>query len=507
MKLSTISNLCCPFCSGAVKPYRVKKENDRGIQSGVLQCVRCEFQYPIIGGVLILAPASERIDGFLETDIVKTVFQGPLVSTLCEQILAGKTTESLSLLLNPVYWDANILFRPQKREVAAESTTPANIQRPDVNPKMRFPTKVQRVINRLSGRKVFPATRQRFADFLVTYQQELTAIEVFDLFYGQYSRSEMANYFTFRFGQPRFLAALAIASVMKQQPGPILDLACGAGHLTHYLSTGEQNRMVLGADRDFMRLYIAKNYVAPDADFICVGADQPMPFAEGTLGSVYCSDAFAYFLNKAGCLREMQRVTSAEGVIGISRIGNRTQNPHNGGFVFSADEYSQFLNPLPHVIAGEDELMKAYLNKQAPDLSRREVTDAVRNETMLCIVAAKQERALRDYGQFPAYPHGEGRLSLNPIYQFEKTIPDGIRLRFQFPSAWFAFEDAKYLEYAPELVDVPNTVLAALQAGQRTPAVEDLIARFVVLGLPERYLPAVPMTPSREPAVAIAAGV
>jgi hypothetical protein len=87
------------------------------------------------------------------------------------------------------------------------------------------------------------------------------------------------------------------------------------------------------------------------------------------------------------------------------------------------------------------------------------------------------------------WAHGEGRLVLNPIYRTELSDDAGnVTLRFEFPTEWYEFENAGYLEYAPESVTVPRGVLADVQSGSQTDAVRDLIGRFVVIGVPDRYM-------------------
>src|SRR5207248_451906 len=128
------------------------------------------------------------------------------------------------------------------------------------------------------------------------HANELTAMDVIDLYYRQYSGVETSNYFAFRFGQPRDLAALSLASLFNQTTGPILDVACGVGHLTHRFTHGQPLRPVIGLDRDFFRLFVASQFVAPGGSYVCAPADLPLPFDSSAFGGIFCSDAFHYFL-------------------------------------------------------------------------------------------------------------------------------------------------------------------------------------------------------------------
>ena len=97
---------------------------------------------------------------------------------------------------------------------------------------------------------------------------------------------------------------------------------------------------------------------------------------------------------------------------------------------------------------------------------------------------------------FSDWPHAVGPLQLNPIYKIEKRRENGdAELRFQFPSDWYKIENHGYLDYAPELCSVSGEVMRALQQGADIdqlahPEVAELISKFVLLGMPARYLSA-----------------
>jgi hypothetical protein len=62
-----------------------------------------------------------------------------------------------------------------------------------------------------------------------------------------------------------------------------------------------------------------------------------------------------------------------------------------------------------------------------------------------------------------------------------------VQLRRTFPTAFYEEENAEYKQYLPEVVSVNAQVLGDLTYAKRTPEMEPLIERCVVLGLPERY--------------------
>ena len=486
MRPTTIDFLRCPFCASSIQLNPGCVDDEVGVSFGVTVCAGCAYEFPIVGGVLIIAEPGQLIG--VEAEVPAFLSgRGVTARTLCRLIRDARHTEAFSRLLNPAAPGADLLARPDSRGIAVGTAGISDMVRPDPRRKPRIRPHMQGSLNRLSGERLLSRARRRIGKYLLDNQSGLTALDAMDLYMARYSRAETAVHFAFSFGQPRHLAALTVASVIKEHGGPILDLACGPGHLTHYFSTGS-DRPVVGVDRNFFRLWVARNFVAPGADFVCQWVDRPLPFRTGSFESAFCSDAFHYFLNKAGCLREARRVLAPDGLIGIVRFGNVAQEPREG-YELTVAGYAELFGEIPHVLLGEDELVASYLRRRGPDLRRRETPGELEDQKWLTAVLSAEESSFREYGPFCDWPHAGGRLVLNPIYLMESMSPSGdLTLRFEFPSKWYEFENAGYREYAPDSVDVPRDVLTALLAGDRTEAVQELIDRFVIVGVPDRYM-------------------
>lgn len=489
MKTAVLDSICCPFCSGNLKLKNVAQENEHGIHFGLIGCNSCQLSFPIIAGVLIVGSPSERINTWDEVSD-RLAFKGAEIATLCDLISDRKLLEAFSLLLTPS-GRGNLLLRPKLRPTYTSTPQQTDTLRSSWERKPRISLRIQWLINKLSNGRLQQICQYQLASFLLNHAKDLAATDVISLFYGDYSSySEMTNYFTFRFGQPRHLAALSIASIIKERSDSILDLACGMGHLTHHFAWGEENRRkVIGIDRDYFRLYVAKNFMAPEADFICQRVDRPLPFLVSSFDSIFCSDAFHYFLNKAGSLREMQRVLSPDGLIAITRMGNLEQKP-NEGYELTVDGYSRLFGGIKHVFLGEDELIDSYLKKHKANLQPKKITEEIRSQKWLSVVMSKEDSVFCDHGNFSEYPHSVGQLIKNPIYaSATKTSFNNLTLNFEFPSEHFAFEDQRYQSYAPEQVSISEKLLTSLEAGIRTSELEELIAQFVLVGVPKKFIP------------------
>jgi SAM-dependent methyltransferase len=465
---------------------RIVVPEQDGVRFGVLTCTACQASFPVLAGVVIFGAAGERLDVRAETNEA-SVRPGARLGDLVEHLRNGRTLEAFASALVPSDNDPDLLFRGPARRTSLHKP----LDRPLV------PRRIQRPLNRYLGGRLFEFSQRRLAKLLLE-RPDMTATDVIDLYYGHYSRSEMANYFKFRFGQPRHLAALGMAWLLKRRSGALLDLACGAGHLTHFLAAaagGSEAQQVIGVDRDFFRLYLAQNFICPSADFVCAWADRPLPFPDQAFAGAFCSDAFHYFVDKAGSLRELSRVTAEDALLVISRAGNRDLEPHEG-YELSPSGYGTLCKKFRHVVLGENELLKSYLQGQSPDLGAPRSAEQLATEKWLSLALHKGDQPLPAKMGFGEFPHRAGELGLNPIYQVH-PLPGGheVELRFEFPSAHYAREDAAYTDYAPRELRVSTELLQNAKAGLKSAAVDDLVRQLVLIGLPAGY--ASPSGPSR----------
>ena len=141
-------------------------------------------------------------------------------------------------------------------------------------------------------------------EFLTAGPQRKTAKDYFDFhFLRSGMQKEEYNYFMNRFSQPRHLIALSLMTLIESPRKPVVDFGCGFGHLTHHLPRRVGHQLIIGADRDFIRLYVAKNFLAPDALYVCCDGDASLPFINEFFSVVYTSDTLYMVANKVICSR------------------------------------------------------------------------------------------------------------------------------------------------------------------------------------------------------------
>lgn len=447
--------LRCPFCSGKFTVTKGDEQSDN-LEYAVLSCY-CE-RYPVVAGIPIIRK------GVLGA-------KGETTRTVSQFIESGKNQDALLAMAMP-------------REPAGAELTPAWIQRlPQVKGMGR--------IGSLFGRVAIPRWTELAQEFLTAGPRGKTAKDYFHLLYLRSGKKkEPYNYFINRFGQPRHLVALSLMTLIESPRKPVLDFGCGFGHLTHHLPRRVGHQPIIGADREFIRLYVAKNFLAPDALYVCCDGDASLPFINEFFWVAYTSDTLYMVTNKVVCSREIQRVTDSDGLIVVAGIRNRMVEPQKYPDAMSYHTYGELFDPLPHRILANADVLNRYVHKRGPALTRSSEKQVLDNEPWFSIVATKREELLVDRGPFADWPHAEGQLELNPLYKPVGDHGNGTGetlYRHTFPSSWYEQEDGDCRKYEPESVSISSQILKDLSSRKRTADMEDLIAQCVIVGIPDRF--------------------
>ncbi len=459
MKFDLLRYLRCPFCGGALSVSLRDPEQGDEIEHGLLTC--CCGDSLVLGGIPIFKKEG-RLDA-LRHIATETMAVGPDIRVLTELVRAGRYEDALLLLLAPPA--ASLEFGLEVIEILPH-----------------FRARLQRLGYRLWLRQARKA-RELFLD----RTGSTTALDIFDFYYHRAMQSELYEYFAYRFAEPRYLGAVSLATLLPTSPLPVLDLACGFGHLLHYLTVSNPGHGFVGADRNFFQLYAAKRWIAPAAEFICCDGDERLPFATGSFGGILCSDAFHCFPRKAQCAEEMKRILEERGVVIIARTGN-AKVEWKEGFEVSPEGYRDLFSDLPMRILSERTLVHAYWNKMGPQLADQAPLETLADEKWLSFVATRREDVFQDYPAFASWPHGVGRPGLNPLYKHVREEPaGGVTLEVDVPGGRFPVEHPECRVKLPKRVTVDARTLAELNSGERTPSVERLVDTYVALGFPANY--------------------
>ena len=85
----------------------------------------------------------------------------------------------------------------------------------------------------------------------------------------------VADYFAHRWCDPTYLAGLALLEAHWREPATAFELACGVGHYLRELTA--RGVRCVGADVVFAKCWLARHWVAPDAQYLVFDAGHPWP--------------------------------------------------------------------------------------------------------------------------------------------------------------------------------------------------------------------------------------
>ena len=333
------------------------------------------------------------------------------------------------------------------------------------------------------------ARRGEVAEMLADVEA-LTAQDWMELCYARSSEQiagDIFPYFFARFGQPRYVASIEMARHLPVGRGPVLDLACGFGHLMYHLGARDEAVETVGVDRNFFQLWVGRRYIAPDQRFVCADRVDALPFADDAFAASLCSDAFHLFDAQQGAADEMRRVAADDTII-LDRLGNRLLEPFDSTFERSPEGYADLVGDAPVRLTSEDELIGAYRAGRGLDLTgERDTARARRAEVALPRQLARRA-GLRRHRRDRRHAARRRVAAGQPDLPRRPRRPAGaVHLVFDYPSAWYAFENAVMRTYTSAGERLDPDAFEEVAAGRPVPETPRLLRRWVVLGMPPRY--------------------
>lgn len=436
MNRALLDLLCCPYSAGALRLDEVEATGD-DVTFGVLHSEAGRF--PVIAGVPVLRSGA---------------------GGLADRVLAGDLDGAT-------------------REAAFGEVSPSGWRR--MGPWLAATDRLRGLGRRIEGghRRGIEARAAALTDPAADVEA------LFALAYGELGlrNPEVRIYNWYRFGVPRHLAALA-ALAWAPRSGPVLDLGCGAGHLTWALRDHvAADSPVIGVDGLFFALYVAKTRLAPGAEFVCCELES-LPFRSGAIGGAWASDVVHALARKAQVGRELERVGTHAGwgaVVGLAVEGH---DHEYAGRPLSLHGYRALL-PDEATLVADDHLVRGYLERRGADRAAIGDLDAAPTVTALW----DRTGTAGDGAVLTTWPHASGTLGLNPLFVADGRTGEGTRVRRRWPSDAYRREHGALADYTAESAEITDASLAAAREGRPDAAIDALVERFVVLGLPPGYRP------------------
>jgi hypothetical protein len=195
-----------------------------------------------------------------------------------------------------------------------------------------------------------------------------------------------------------------------------------------------------------------------------------------------------YIWTKRQFVGEMARLIDGGGQPGAVLIGHthneRTWTPSHGQ-PLPPEGYRDLFETMEPRIFGEAGLFADVVQGGPLDLSRQDSKDALDRDQALTIVATRHAGVFKPHPLHAALP-ARGELRLNPLYEVERD-DDQVTLRLRFPSEDYEEEYGACRQYLPETVILDAPALAALEGGQLSAELRELVRRRVLVDLPRNY--------------------
>ncbi|PAX08643.1 class I SAM-dependent methyltransferase [Sphingomonas lenta] len=172
----------------------------------------------------------------------------------------------------------------------------------------------------------------------------------------------VADYFAYRWSDPTYLAGLALLEAHWNEPRTAFELACGIGHyLREFTRRGVK---CLGADVVFAKCWLAKHWVAPDADYIVFDAAATWPIGDAKFDLVQCHDAFYFMPRQEFVLERLRAAVAPTGLLAVSHIHNSRYEGGAKGPARPADEWAALFSHAR--VYNERALLAALVRADSP---------------------------------------------------------------------------------------------------------------------------------------------
>jgi SAM-dependent methyltransferase len=224
----------------------------------------------------------------------------------------------------------------------------------------------------------------------------------------------VGDYLVHRWSDPSWLAVLGITAAHPPGDRPVIDLACGGGHLLRHLALhGHEN--LIGVDIVFSKLWLARRFVLPRTTpvlLICADLRAPWPllsFSQNLSQKSYvaCHDALYFFDDKLTFV-EHARTLAGNGALIAAHCHNANHPAGTGGMPLAPQSWRQLL-PTATCYAEED-LRTATIEGRLPEPATEQSLHSTEALGLACDAAAVPPQ--------PALlaPAPAAVLQLNPLY-------------------------------------------------------------------------------------------
>ena len=297
----------------------------------------------------------------------------------------------------------------------------------------------------------------------------------------------------YRFSMPTFLPVHSL-SHLATGCNTILDFGCGLGHSAFLMKRQASSARVVCADYSFTSMLLAKRFLVPDAECICLDGDYALPFREHYFDCVFSTDALQYIKSKLSLAKEFERVLSPDGTVVLAHLHNKLSTEKGcTGKALTARGYANLFEGMVRRVYPEDKIVADFVTDGVLDLTQRWTCEELdRLACGLTLVASRTESAFRLHkGILDVHIDAMRHPNLNPAYHARQS--NGAWVVDKSVGAPYAVESAfKDFSILPatwriELESLGSSEILALRDANRE-RLRELVRRFIVIDIPDFYV-------------------
>ena len=434
MKQELLELMKCPYCGtdfGIVEVYNERREE---IINGYVKC-ECE-EYPILEGILILKNT-------------------PLRYCIMEYLKKGDIKKAITL---PFGSYVNDICR------LADFIEPKPFG-------TFFKKNLLNFINYSSKKRY-----KRYSDTNLSFCDVLGNVS-----YDAYLKH--------RFASQTFWSLYPFVPLLSGKRKRILDVCCGAGHASFVIAKYVNPDELICIDGEFKSLYLAKKYFS-NAEFINIDTNYRLPFKDGIFSSVLMMDAFHYVDARALLAKEFERVLDKEGLLLLLHIHNALAENISAGKPLSPSTWMGLFDNLKVMALPEKSIIEDFILRERLDLSKRYSKKQLNLSDAIIIIGGADSDCFDEL--WKDILEVKENLIINPMYKM-KEKDDKILLERDFTRELELFRKEYPLteKYLPERCEINKRFVEGRSvrvSGSDEIEIEELMRKFVIINVPEKYI-------------------
>jgi SAM-dependent methyltransferase/uncharacterized protein YbaR (Trm112 family) len=435
MKQELLELMKCPYCGADFEIEDIYSESEGELTNG---CIKCECDiYPILEGILIIknTPTKKHIINYLKKKEIKKAIAlpfGPGVNDICRAVDIIEP--------NP----CGKIFRKSS---------------------LGF-------VNHFSKKRY-----RRYSNINLSFCDVL-------------GNGPSDVYFKHRFSSQTFWSIYPFISLLRKKRKRILDVCCGAGHVSFVISKYVNPDELICVDGDFKSLYLAKKYFS-NAEFINIDANYQLPFKDDIFSSVLMMDAFHYVDARALLAKEFERVLSKEGMLLLLHLHNALVGNVAAGKPLSPSTWKGLFD-INVMALPEKSIVEDFILRDRLDLSKKYSKEELNLSDAILIMAGVDLDCFDEiWKEILKTKKSKENLIINPIYKQMKEEGDKILLERDFPSEFFRKEYPLTEKLLPVKCEISKKFVngrSVCVSDSDEMEIENLMRKFVVINVPENYI-------------------